>query len=673
MSAHPLICRWRNLLAVPSYHYHPAFAQGVRAAFQQERIDAVALELPEESEGELAWADDCWPTPVASIADGSILPFIPGDSMLEGYRLARRAHTAVYLIDLNVKGAIKRESGTRLGPEFAPRLGGLFQETMDSLLATHPKAEGDAAREAYMARRLSELLRQHERVLWIGGMAHWTAITQRLADANFSAPVVPTVRSSVFVRSRLRASALYQISTRLPCLVEDYTGRPDTFVESEALQSLALGVLSSTGDEGVEMVRHPPAPKSGIEPPESGVALDVVKMLTYAQNLAATSGVREAPDLIDLLTSASSTIGNKYAGRLYLAAMLESPSGLDQTLPNLTYEQDEEKHGFMLGSEWLFATPYWPNSSDGRSWSGFPTTVRDRLNSDAPYAELPAGNGEPAYWWAFPPEEEAYEAYVRHVLLLATRKVAREPKSEPFSTGLQDGIDMRATVRNWHRGEIHVRVGERHDLNITNAAIDYANDSEDTAILRGRRPRSLVPIGLVDPNSPRFNVDHDTGWLDPTCLHVGSISREATKGEILQQEGRPCLVVRRQREFSFITLDVPSWYRGLERERKDFIGRVTLRLADLPMEVDNLYEWLRVMFTFCRGKPFAYFSKYVPSARIHRLASAHNVRLVHIPLSVIPSRLLEMHRRFRFLRVSGPQYEALLKLIAEGKRAWVPD
>lgn len=218
-----------------------------------------------------------------------------------------------------------------------------------------------------------------------------------------------------------------------------------------------------------------------------------------------------------------------------------------------------------------------------------------------------------------------------------------------------------------------MRVGERQSLNITNAAIDYASESEDAEMLQGQRARASMAIGLLDPRSPRFNKDHDTGWLDPTCLHVGAISRETTSGKVLQPHGKPCLVVRRQREFSLITLDVPSWYRGMEYERKDFIGRVTLPLADLPKEEDNLYGWLRVMFTFCRGKPFAYFSKYVPSARIHRLASAHNVTLIHIPLSLIPSRLREMHRPFRFLLLSSPQHEALLKLIAEGKRAWVPD
>ena len=62
--SHPLIRRWRNLIAVPSYHYHPVFAQAVAAAFREEAFQAVALELPEAAAKEMEWAHGCWPAAV---------------------------------------------------------------------------------------------------------------------------------------------------------------------------------------------------------------------------------------------------------------------------------------------------------------------------------------------------------------------------------------------------------------------------------------------------------------------------------------------------------------------------------------------------------------------------------------------------------------------------------
>ena len=56
-----------NLVAVPSYHYQPVFAQAVRAAMEEFRPDAVAVELAETLSAEMAWLAACWPAPVASV------------------------------------------------------------------------------------------------------------------------------------------------------------------------------------------------------------------------------------------------------------------------------------------------------------------------------------------------------------------------------------------------------------------------------------------------------------------------------------------------------------------------------------------------------------------------------------------------------------------------------
>jgi len=670
-----LVRQWRNLLAVPSYHYSPVFAKAVASVFNEHAIDAVALELPADAGKELEWADSCWPEPVASVCDGAIFPFVPGDSMIEGFRLARKHNVPVHLIDLHVQDTMERQQVSLPGPEFAPRLGALFQETVDSIHAMHPTADGDVAREAFMARRIATLLDKHKKVLWIGGMAHWTAIVRRLTESDFIAPDVAAVQSCSFVRSRLRSSALYEISGQLPHLVHRYARNQGDYDESTALHDLALRVLRSSAQDRVELISPGGRSSNSIEPPESQLTLDVVKMLTYAQNLAATSGLRETPTLTDLLMSASSTIGNKYAGRFYLAAMREAKSKSTTGLPSLTFAMGKRQYGYRLNRRWISAKPYSKSGTPGgRRWSVYTRKVRSRLKSDRPYSELPAlKKGEKAWWTAFPPDEDAYEAYIRHVLLIANRKVVCEVKSEPFSTGLRDGIDVRTTLRHWRQGDIYVRVGEKNSLNISSGAIDYVNESESAAMLQGSRAASYPSIGLLDPRSSRFNVDHDTGWLDPDCLHVGGVSREVTPGEILQQRDKPCWVVRRQREFSFLTLDLPNWYKHLEFQRNDFIGKVTLNLAELPRAKDNLYGWLHVMFSFCRSKPFAYFSKYVPSQRIHQVAATYGVNLIHIPLSLIPSRLLEMHRHFRFLLLSVRQRDALLKLIAEGKRAWAPE
>ena len=81
-----------------------------------------------------------------------------------------------------------------------------------------------------------------------------------------------------------------------------------------------------------------------------------------------------------------------------------------------------------------------------------------------------------------------------------------------------------------------------------------------------------------------------------------------------------------------------------------------------------MYDWLEVMFTFCEGKPFVYYSQYVPSARIHALARSHKVRLRWCPLGRLSATLLARHRFWHQLWLSDSQWQALLaRLSARGK------
>jgi hypothetical protein len=64
---------------------------------------------------------------------------------------------------------------------------------------------------------------------------------------------------------------------------------------------------------------------------------------------------------------------------------------------------------------------------------------------------------------SYPPEDLVIEDYGR-LLRRKARSLLTDERArvEPFTTSLHDGIDMRETIRNWHRGGIWVRHAERH-------------------------------------------------------------------------------------------------------------------------------------------------------------------------------------------------------------------
>ena len=101
----------RNLVGIPSFHYDPLFARAVVQAIRQARPEVIALELPEWLGGELDWALGCWPTAVGSITTDLIVPWIPGDSMLEACRLARQLGIPVHLVRPGSSRAVRGALG----------------------------------------------------------------------------------------------------------------------------------------------------------------------------------------------------------------------------------------------------------------------------------------------------------------------------------------------------------------------------------------------------------------------------------------------------------------------------------------------------------------------------------------------------------------------------------
>lgn len=572
-----------NLLAVPSFHYDPFFASAVRDAFERFEPTVVALELPAELEAELAWALECWPVPVASEARGLFTPFVPGDATFEAYRLARARSIPVELVDRRARH-IEREARAFPGPECA-RAGAAYLDAVAALDALHPVAAEDAAREAFMAARLARLMGAHERVLWVGGLAHWPRLLARLVEGA-GEPVFERATAPRFRRVRLGASVLERACHRWPYLVERYARDPAAYDEESAHRALALD--------------------AGATP------LDVAKVLLYARNQAMARALGDRPCLAELVLAASAVIDDEYAARLYALAMGEPTSKATARLPSLehvvTYRLDERPT--RLRPRVLLAE---------RPRPVVPLAIR--------YQQVPpARDGEPTRWLCHPPDEEAYASFVRYLLSRASRGASEQAPSVPFASGLRGGLDARATARDWLNERVFVRETQPRPRPMTNGLIDFAGQVE--------------------------NAPMPGGWADPSFVEIGSASRHC-HSEVLQE--RPFHVNRMFRELAFITLDAPT--REPHPGARSFYDAVILPLVQ--QRGGDLYDWLEVMFAFCANKPFAYFSRYTPSARVHRVAAAYGVRVLHVPLQSVPAQLVERNRSFRFLALTRAQWEAL--------------
>ncbi|OGA42563.1 MAG: hypothetical protein A3G24_25145 [Betaproteobacteria bacterium RIFCSPLOWO2_12_FULL_62_13] len=626
--------RFRNLLAIPSHHYHPVFGREVVRSVASFKPEAIAVEISAAWAGEIEWGASLWPAPVVSYANHRFLPMVPGDSIMEGCRLGKQFGIPVIFVDIELADPIKRPKPDLLpDAALAPRVGNLFLQAADALEASAgPPAEGDVMREAHMSARLAQLMKQYQRVLWIGGMAHWPRMRERLQANAFDAPSLTEARPPrSFKRMRLASSALHRMAYRLPFQVAHYASAPACYDEAECLRELALAAVG----------------------PEKHAPIGVASMLLYARNLEAQENISEAPGLWPLLTAASSCLGNPYASRLAALALRNRFASQSARYPLLTYRIAKRGEGSFTGAyrcegKTLEGEPIWAHRGGYLEYRRLPSSVEiGRRGRDDPVAAVKsAGRKANKAWAAHPDEERAYEAYVRHVLQHLSSPRSREATPVRFASGMGDGVDVRATIRHWHEGEIYVREREPAAVSPRNGLIDYTGRSEDSWILpRARRG----------------------GWVDPDLQNVGSASWTDRDRQVLREH--PFHVSRIFRELSLITLDAPTWERS--DESRSFHSKVIAPMMELPACENNLCGWLRIMFRFCRNKPFGYWSHYRPGLRVLAIAREFGVRIVHIPLERIPWRIRERHRSFEFMYLTHQQYDELLRNIAESRGVWV--
>ena len=264
----------------------------------------------------------------------------------------------------------------------------------------------------------------------------------------------------------------------------------------------------------------------------------------YARNLAATARISEQPQLAELVLAASATIGPRYAARLFELATAEHVSTPSEALDALTFEvdrrtkgSDQIEAGFCFRGRRLSAEP----------WCPVPWPILDppdvaqltREARDAHYEDLPdARPGETFHWHAYPPDQEAYEEFVRYALRRASQIDRLDGPSVPFVSGLEGGLDVRTTIRFWHEDQVYVRRHCNGSESIRNGVIDWTSRAEDSKILRGGGGRGA-------------------GWNDPDSTVIGSVSR-AVGHETIGTQGES-EVTRRTREWSFVTLDHPTF------------------------------------------------------------------------------------------------------------------
>ncbi|HXY35484.1 MAG TPA: hypothetical protein VEI07_14730 [Planctomycetaceae bacterium] len=210
---------------------------------------------------------------------------------------------------------------------------------------------------------------------------------------------------------------------------------------------------------------------------------------------------------------------------------------------------------------------------------------------------------------SWPPEDVSIERFRTHVKDAALALLGNDlARTEKFTTSLKDGLDLRETLRNWHTGELYVKI------------FPPVRGSLDCVIMLFDAP--------ADPRDYPWRITWHAESHDESTL-----SFFAT--DFLKETVGPGIALSTYGGAMF--LFPPRPIRDIWRDRRfDF--------------TDTLEERLIAAGCFySREKHVALLSAAPPGPGIRRLARKYRRKLVHIPMSRFSQATIQQLRMFHVL------------------------
>jgi hypothetical protein len=580
-----LLKRPYECVAVP---LPPSFQEQVEDAIERLPRISVVVQVDAETSGSEAGA----------VAGFSYVPIDPCQGVIAGLRTARGERMAREFIDMETPRFVPVTSAfpdpyalKRVTPErFAAAL----------LAAVPPPSESQSGeRIRWIAARLRELEARYRSILLVCSILDWPwirdAFTRRLG------PPEPESFFSPLLTYAVDPGTLIFVLGELPYITNLYErGRreltPDDNLSVDGIKELVLDARERLRE------RHPKA--AGRVTPQ---LLSIY--FRYIRNLSLLDR-RLTPDLYSLVVAAQQTAGDDFA--LALAETARSYPSIDAESG-----EEREEHGFeepglaRIGINQA-ELPVWGTGPivsrlPGQALSWRTCQLRPRPPKDE--QRRWRQRWDPFGMCSYPPEDDRIESFHRHVRDQARAILGADlARSEKFTTSVRDGIDIRETLRNWHTGDLYVKVipPSQGSIEVVLFFFDFPADPE------------------VYVNRTTWYAEHSQESTlafyatDPMKNLVGPGIAQAQYGGAL---------------FIFPPRSIPDVWSD---RRLDFANTLEERL-------------LAAACLHSTEGHIAVVSPKIPPASWRRLSRKYGRKIVHLPLKRFGGQLLERLRTFHVL------------------------
>ena len=440
-----------GVIAVPVLHYTMEMAAEVKRVFDWYQPDCVAVEMAESLQALLLRAASRLPDiSVISVTQTertveSPLYYLaePCDAAFEGLRVAMESGKGAFCIDLDVAGYPEYREPfpdayaiTHIGyaAYYDACTAGRYQDVVERLKA---RSALDRARELHMARRLKELTLSFDKVLFVGGMHHVSSVLEAMRLKSF--PETPTPKqppvSGLYTLTEESCREVMAESGFITLQYEQWRqGQQRGGNKEEWLQSLPdrqrmlYQLFSESG------TRY--AKESGNLFPHYHLR----NLMKFSRNYALVQG-RLMPDLYQFVMAARGCVDANYAYEVWKCATEYPPLRNVDNLEVLSLTPDQlwgasKKLKFRLKAPRRKGYDY-----------------INRKRKEGVYSFKPGFS-----LCSYPPEDIVIERFGDHIKKRGLQLLLEEQQRIiPFSTSVEEGIDMKETIRHWYERKLYVR------------------------------------------------------------------------------------------------------------------------------------------------------------------------------------------------------------------------
>lgn len=489
--AHDVLKIGAKITCLPVIHGSGDFALCVRQTMLAEQFDCLAVPLPKSFQTDVEAAIGRLPTPgVVTQAETpryrtewspdfddeggeyeddiddepvhSYVPIDPCQPVIAALRFAMEEHIPRAFIDLET---VRWEPVSDVLPDaYALKKVQIERFAAAMLPAVRRPPPGQFAdRCRHMGRRLAELQRRYESILLVCSVLEWPWIREAYVEqvcrpAREKKDAENSGRSTDMLHDDVEETAIYTPDANtlifmlgeLPFITALYERARSELEDDENLsidgvKELLIAARRTYLDEfrGRSRKITPALLKS---------------TLRYIRNLTLLDR-RFSPDLYSIVMAAKGVLGDQYARHVAEQAREYGRLGFQSEQESSLEFQATQTIHFGIGRARL------PDGEVVRMKSRLPGPPMQWRNLELKRRPERVDSDRWRMQWnpfrqcSWPPEDELIENFRTHVAERAMQIMGADlVRTEKFTTSVMDGIDIRDTLRNWHTGDIYVKV-----------------------------------------------------------------------------------------------------------------------------------------------------------------------------------------------------------------------